>query len=42
MPVERDKIYRYTGLLKGRLSGTSLAREHGRILAEMKRRFETI
>ena len=40
--MERDKIYRYTALLKGQVSGTSLVRGHGRILAEMRRRFEKI
>ena len=40
MPIEKDKIYRCTVLLKGQVSGSSLVRGHGGILAEMKRKFE--
>lgn len=40
MPIEKDKIYRCIALLKGQVSGSSLVRGHGGILAEMKRRFE--
>lgn len=40
MPIEKGKIYRCVALLKGQVSGSSLVRGHGGILAEMKRRFE--